>query len=121
MAKTNLAEKDRHHLCYPKSGWNRGYVKALRDHWYLRATVPKHSLHTEIHRRVTSVPVPRGRSAKAAYEQLLMLEHYGALAPYDTLEKRLSLLVALFDCVEQPTADAFSKQLEIVREFYAPL
>ena len=49
----------------------------------------------------------------------MMLEHYGTLAHYDTMEKRLELLIALFDCVEQPTAEAFRKQLEIASEFYA--
>lgn len=106
-------------LCYPKSGWCRGYAKALRDHWYLKVIVPKYTLHSEIHRRVSCIPVPRGQSAREAYEQLMMLEHYGALAHYDTMEKRLELLIALFDCVEQPTAEAFRKQLQIAREFYA--
>lgn len=120
MAKNKADCKDRHHLCYPKRSWNRGYAKSLRDYWYCKAIVPKYTLHTEFHRQVEQVPVPRGQSAKFAYEQLLMLEEHGALAHYDTIERRLGLLIALFDCVEPATADAFREQLRIAHEFYGP-
>lgn len=50
-------------------------------------------------------------------EQLGYLEKYGAISESDPVERRLQLLASLFDCIEQPTADAFRKQLQVVREF----
>lgn len=47
-----------------------------------------------------------------------MLEQAGAISDDDNIEKRLMVLAALFDCVEQPTADAFRKQQQIAHEFY---
>ena len=41
----------------------------------------------------------------------------GAISDKDPFEKRLIVLIALFECVAQPTADALKKQLDLVREF----
>ena len=43
-----------------------------------------------------------------------MLRSYGVEFDDYDLESRLRLLIALFDYVEQPTADAFKKQLKIL-------
>lgn len=45
------------------------------------------------------------------------LEKYGAIGPDDPIEKRLTVLIALFECIEQPTADALKEQLRLVHEF----
>lgn len=74
-------------------------------------------MHKAIHRRIDNVPVPKSTNAKNALEQLRKLEAYGAIHEDDTIEMRLELLAALFDCVEQPTADAFRRQLQVVREY----
>ena len=66
------------------------------------------------------VPVPRDYSAEQALEQLLMLESANALHEDDPIEKRLKLLASLFDCIDQPTADGFRKQLELVRYYKNP-
>ena len=63
------------------------------------------------------IPAPQSSSAKSALEQLGYLEKYGSISEFDSIERRLTLLAALFDCSDQETADAFRKQLEIVREF----
>ena len=55
-------------------------------------------------------------SAKQAYEQVLMLEGYGALHKSDSIEKRIQLLIALFECSDQPTTKALKRQLEVVYE-----
>ena len=63
------------------------------------------------------VPPPSGRNAKEAFEQLVILERFGALHKDDPIEKRLKVLIALFDCAEPETTEAFRKQLRIVGEF----
>lgn len=127
MAKKNKKKKKQtthkafntHHLCWPKAKWNSGYAKALRNHWYFCMLIPANTLHKYIHSEINEIPVPDGHAAKIAYEQVVLLEKQGALHTEASLETRLSLLIALFDCFVQPTADGFKKQLRIVRRFKA--
>lgn len=106
---------DRHHIFYIKRCWKNGYCKELRDYYYCVVQIPRNTVHHRIHARVNHVPVPRGASAKFALEHLDMLSDYGAIGIYDSIEKRLTVLIALFDCIEQPTADALRRQLDVVR------
>lgn len=108
---------DRHHLCYQKNKWRNGYLLALREYWYCKILIPRDTLHKMIHCNVVDIPAPKGASAKSALEQLGYLEKYGSISEFDSLERRLELLAALFDCCDQPTADGFREQLRIVREF----
>lgn len=109
--------RDTHHLCYQKNKWTRGYLRELRDYWYCRILIPRNTLHRQIHLEVPDVPAPSPISAKSALEQLGYLEEYGSITEFDSIERRLELLASLFDCSDQPTADAFRAQLEIVRRF----
>ena len=109
--------RDRHHLCYQRNKWARGNLRLLRDYWYCRVSIPRDTLHKKLHLGVPDIPTPRDSSAKSALKQLEMLEQYSAISEYDSIERRLELLATLFDCSDQPTADAFRRQLDIVREF----
>lgn len=111
---------DNHHLCFIRAWWGKGYVRELRQFHYCIMPIPKNTLHRFIHRNMSGVPVPKDYSAKQALEQLLMLEKANAIHDDDPIEKRLNLLVSLFDCIEQPTADGFRKQLELVRYYKNP-
>ena len=120
--KTNKIIKDLHHIFYQ----GRYYKKCtalheLRDYWYCKIYIPKNTLHKKIHHEIEDVPAPKEVNAKNALRQLKMLESYGAISNDDNLERRLLILSALFDCVEQPTADALYEQLYIAREFYKGL
>ena len=110
--------KDTHHLCYQRKLWHGEALVALRDYWYCKAEVPKNTLHRRIHALVPIVPVPKAVNAKSALAQLRTLERYEVIHEEDTIERKLEVLIALFDYVEQPTADAFKKQLDVVRKFY---
>lgn len=109
--------RDRHHLCYQRNKWQRGNLRLLRDYWYCKVSIPRDTLHKKLHLEISNIPVPSDSSAKSALEQLEMLEEYSAISEYDSIERRLDLLASLFDCSDQATADAFRKQLEVVREF----
>ena len=111
---------DNHHLCFIKARWCRGPIKELRQFHYCIVPLPKSTLHKFIHQNMANVPVPREISARQALEQLRMLEKANAIHDYDPIEKRLALLASLFDCIEQPTADGFRKQLELVRFYKIP-
>ena len=109
---------DKHHICYQRRFWSLGSLHELREFWYSKIMIPRDTLHRAIHREVAFVPTPRVSSAASALAQLKMLESYGAIKETDSLEKRLELYIALFDCIEPETADGFRKQLEIVRNFH---
>lgn len=109
--------RDKHHLCYQRNKWQRGNLRQLRDYWYCKVLIPRDTLHKKLHLEMPDIPTPSDSSAKSALEQLEMLEQYSAISEYDSIERRLDLLASLFDCSDQPTANAFRKQLEIVREF----
>lgn len=81
-------------------------------------TIPRDSLHRYIHEWINDIPAPKEVNAAEAIKHIKLLESHHAISDFDSIEKRLQILIALFDCVEQPTADALRKQLEVVRAFY---
>lgn len=106
-----------HHLCWQRRYWNRGAIKELRDYHYCIVQIPKDTMHKYIHEKMKLIPVPKEENAAYALEQLKYLYSINAIRDDDILEKRLNLLAALFDCVDQPTADGFRRQLEVICEF----
>lgn len=118
--KRNKLGYDTHHIFFQKRRWDHGVLKILRNHWYCKIKLPKETLHKQIHDKIKTVPVAHELSVACALEQISILEKRGAIAPDDSIEQRLVLLIALFECIEEKTADALKKQLEIVREFKGP-
>ena len=105
------------HLCYQRRHWNVGYNRELRNYFYCVISIPSSTLHRCIHEWVSDIPAPKPLSSKLALEQLEMLRAHGAIQNTDPIDKRLTILIALFDCIEQPTADGFRRQLKIVQEY----
>ena len=116
--KRNYKLEDSHHILYQKRHWGRSCLKELRDYNYCIIDIPRDTLHRQIHEWLGDIPAPSDYSAKEALRNIRLLEKQGAIDNSDPLEKRLKILIALFDCIEQPTADALKKQLDIVYEFY---
>ena len=106
-----------HHLCFIRRRWGNGYARAVRQFHYCQVELEKDRLHKYIHEQMSEVPIPRDIAAKNVYEQLILLDRQGVLHDNDPIEKRLMLLIALFDCIAQPTADGFRHQLEIVLSY----
>lgn len=115
--KVNYNAVDRHHLCWTKREWRSGYLLDLRLHPYCVVLIPRDTLHHKLHTKMKHVPPPKPRSVKNALYHLDLLYQAGAINYDDPIEKRLKLLAALFDCTDQPTADAFRKQLKIICEY----
>lgn len=107
---------DTHHIFYTKVSWTSATADKLRAHWYCIVEIPKGTVHHKIHEKVRYIPVPKNDNIRFALAQLDLLEDYGAIRSDDPIEKRLQLLAGLFDCTDQPTADALRKQIEAVRE-----
>lgn len=112
----NSVSVDKHHLCYQRRNW-KGEAKLLRNYPYCSVEIPKRTIHKAIHNRVLDIPAPSGIAAKAALEQLEMLERHGVIHPTDSPEKRLLILIALFECIAPDTADGLRAQLDVIREF----
>lgn len=106
-----------HHLLFIRRRWRGGAIRELRQFWYCIVDIPKDTLHKYIHQHIISIPVPSETSARSALEQLKLLDDFGVLSKTDTVQMRLNILIAIFDCMEEATADGLRKQLAIVNEF----
>jgi hypothetical protein len=111
--------QDKHHLLFQRRHYT-GVLSELRHYPYCVVSIPKNTLHRRIHEYLGDIPAPRPIIAKQALDQLRMLERFGAISDNDDIEKRLTVLIALFECVEQPTADALKYQLSVVRKYRSP-
>lgn len=110
--------KDKHHIFFCRHDYAKGWAKTLRTHWYCTVEIPKDTLHKRLHREVDRVPVPSACNVQSALYQLDLLEKFGAIHRYDNIERRLMVLMALFNCCEPKTHTALKKQYDIVRKFY---
>lgn len=106
---------DRHHIFFIGAKYNYGDLKSLRNFHYCIIRIKRDTTHRQIHRGVSQVPVPKPINARSALNQLVILEKHGAISDNDSLERRLTILAALFDCIEQPTADALRAQIKASR------
>lgn len=66
---------------------------------------------------MTGIPVPSGASAKEVLQALREFESVEMITEYDSVERRLRVLIALFWDLERPTAKALQEQLEIIRNY----
>ena len=113
----NLGE-DKHHLFYPRNSWGKGSHYILRTNRYCIAAINKKNLHQNIHKTIPIVPLPSKESVEIVLEQLELLRKYGGIKDGDNAEKRLTVLIALFDFLEPQTTEALEQQLRVVSEFY---
>lgn len=116
--KTSPKTYDKHHCLWPRTSWNKGFAKEIRNHWYFVVEIPMKTLHSDIHDELPGIPVPPGNIARWAYEQIIMLDSYKVLHSNDRIEDRLEMLASIFDCASQPTADALRQQAKIIHRFY---
>lgn len=107
---------DTHHLLWYKREYSKGWAKRIRDHWYCRISIPRDTLHRKIHYEVAHIPVPRVLAIKDALFQLELLERFGGISKNDPIDKRLRVLMALFDCIEPKTYEALKKQYEVCKK-----
>ena len=113
-----MKKTDRHHILWYKRDYSKGWAKRIRDHWYCTVEIPRDTLHRQIHYEVAHIPVPKVQSIKGALYQLELLEKFGGIHKEDPIDKRIMVLMALFDCVEPKTHEALKKQYEIACKFY---
>ena len=64
-----LTARDRHHICWTRASWDKGYARAIRDAFVRPVPVV---YHRELHTKLRCVPVPDEtllRSAWALYQK----------------------------------------------------
>lgn len=108
---------DKHHIFWTHNEWKKGELDKLRLHPYCIVKLHRKTIHKYLHLNLACIPTPREESVEYILFHLQCLEEYGAIKTNDSIEKRLTVLIALFDCIEQPTADALREQLRLVCEF----
>lgn len=59
-----ISTRDRHHLCFQKRYWNKGYAKAICMSFVRYVPVV---YHRELHTRLRNVPVPPTEMLKKAW------------------------------------------------------
>jgi len=109
---------NRHHLLWPRTDWRNGYAKELRNHWYLIVEIPMDTMHQAIHKEIVGIPVVDGVKAKSILQQLKLLERRNVIRSDDSIEKRLTILVALADCLSPETVEALKQQLCVAQRFH---
>ena len=108
---------NQHHLLWMRKMWYSGSLRNLREFYYCKIFLPKDTLHKEIHERIPFIPTPKPAYAKYVLGELKKLDETGAISEDDKIEKRLSVLIFFFDCIEPKTASALWEQLKVVREY----
>lgn len=61
-----ITTRDRHHICFTRSKWNKGYAKAICMAFVRYVPVV---YHRELHSRLRSVPVPDEKLLKEAWNK----------------------------------------------------
>lgn len=117
-AKRVRTPNDTHHLFWTSKKWGFGDLASLRRYWYCKISIPRKTLHWHIHENIAIIPTPSDDNAKQVLTVLRQLTIAGAIRDSDKIERRLEVLIALFDENEPKTTDALKRQLEVVREFY---
>lgn len=112
-----MEKMNKHHLLWPRTDWAIGYAKELRQHWYLVVDIPMNTMHQAIHREIYGIPPVDGSKAKDILQQLKLLEKQGVLKKNDSIVKRLTVLIALSDCLAPDTTEALKEQLSIATQF----
>lgn len=110
---------DRHHILYQRVNWSRGALTILRQYHYCKVYIPR-DLHDRIHENVRNIAPPRLVNAIDAIKQLRDLELHDSINELDDFEKRLKVLIFMFEYIEPETTECLKRQLEIVHEYYEP-
>jgi hypothetical protein len=115
----NNKKCDRHHILYQRTNWSRGALCILRQYNYCKVYIPR-DLHEKIHEAVGNITPPSITNAIQALKMIKNLEMYDSIGEFDDLEKRIKVLIFVFDSVEPKTVECLKRQLEIVHDYYEP-
>ena len=116
IQKAHNANLSNHHIFFCRKRWQQSQVNNLRNYWYCIVPIDN-DLHQALHDSCGEVPIPRKISSDEALDQLEFLNRYGVIHLDDPIEKRLGLLIFLFEYVEPEVVEALEQQFRIVGRF----
>ena len=102
-----VSTQDRHHICFQKRYWNKGYAKAICMAFVRYVPVV---YHRQIHSLIKTVPVPDGALLKAAWEKYQ--KNQIEIDSYDVARAAAWLYVNIPD-------EAFRKAMQTQVDFFA--
>ena len=109
-----------HHCLWIGKKWNAGhYSRMLRNYWYFKVYIPANTIHKLIHQEMVEIPVPSEDVCRMVYYDILAMENRGEITPEDPIWERLQLLIDQIGDNCPTTTYALSKQVQILKEFYA--
>ena len=79
--------------------------------------IPKNTLHRFIHEGVSDVPLADGKSCKIAVMAINNWLEAGYISLDDSVERKLEVLIGIFNKISPKTANVLQKQLDIVRNY----
>lgn len=103
----SVTTRDRHHLCYEKRFWDKGYAKAICNAFIRYVPVV---YHRELHARLKSVPVPDAELLKVAWEKYQA--NQAEIDSYDVARAAAWLYVNIPD-------EEFRKAMQVQIDFFA--
>lgn len=114
--------RDFHHICYQRRHWHGLWAKRLREHPYMGAKIPMHTLHRKVHETIHDIPCPNEDVCERVYRELERLIEDGMLdVEHDSLDLRISTLIELLGHCEsnlEATLATLRWQRQIVQKFY---
>ena len=106
-----LTTCDRHHLCFVKARWNKGYAKAICQAFVRPVPVV---YHRELHSYLHNVPIPNGKLLREAWIEYQ--KNKDEIDSYDVVRAAAWLYVHIPDSefrkAMQFEIDFFSMRLE---------
>lgn len=111
---------NRHHIFFEKKKWlSSGFWAAeLRQCQWCIVEID-FGLHDHVTLNSPPVPIPSDETIEQVLYLLGRLVKHGSLDKRTSLERRLEILVYLFEGAAPDTAEALQAQLDAVREYYA--
>lgn len=107
-----------HHLLWVKSYWSHGWARRLREHPYMKKSIPRDTLHRQIHLLIGSIPVPSEQECKKAYLVIEDRLAQGLISYDDTIAERIDLLLEVWkDCDDAWRLCALRKQKSVSAKF----
>lgn len=113
--------EERHHIVYQANHWNsEGYASLLHNHEYLIKSIPRDTLHRDIHRQIADIPMPGETECRRAFLEIeRRLEEGEISVKDDTIEQRIDVLLETWTFDLCPRTFLLMKwQKEIVSDYY---
>lgn len=102
-----ISTQDRHHICFQKRNWSKGYARAICMAFVRYVPVV---YHRELHARLKNVPVPDSAMLKTAWEKYQA--NKVEIDSYDVARAAAWLYVNIPD-------EAFRKAMQFQIDFFA--